>query len=70
MPLVIRLKALPDLAFRAECQVLLGSDFPRPLLGNRLVRRNFDVQTVGERRTFFKLRTDHEGFPVGRLRAG
>jgi hypothetical protein len=67
--LTFRLLVLREVAFRVDCQVLIGSDFPRPLLGNRFGRRNFDVQTVGERRTFFKLRSRNEGIPIARLRA-
>lgn len=56
IPLTIRLVRLRHTAFRVECQVLLGSNFPRPLLGNHFVRRNFNVETRGERRTYFRLR--------------
>src|SRR5687768_5404325 len=32
VPLFIRLRPIPDLAFPIDCQVLLGSDFSLPLL--------------------------------------
>jgi hypothetical protein len=56
VPLVIRLTRLRGVPFRVQCQVLLDSDFPQPLLGNLFVRRNFNVETRGERRTYFRLR--------------
>jgi hypothetical protein len=67
IPLVLRLRAVRDVVFRVDCQVLLGSDFPRPLLGNWFVRRNFDVETRGERRTYFRLRDPApDAVPAGR----
>jgi hypothetical protein len=56
VPLTFRFKYLPGVTFRAECQILLGSSFPHPLLGNHFVRRNFNVEARGERRTYFRLR--------------
>jgi len=71
IPLVIRLVRLRHVAFRVECQVLLGSDFPRPLLGNLFVRRNFNVETRGERRTYFRLRDPApDAVPPARARGG
>jgi hypothetical protein len=54
--------------FIADCVVLLDSSFPVPLVGNLFVRRNFNVQTVGERRTVFQLR-EHapDAVPVAQL---
>ena len=56
VPLVFQLAPIRDLAFRVQCQVLLGADFLPILFGNLFVRRNFNVQTAGERRTYFRLR--------------
>jgi len=70
VPLVIRLSRLRDLAFRVDCQILFDADFPQPLLGNRFVRRNFNVQLLGERRTFFRLRDPTpDAVPAAQLRA-
>lgn len=71
IPLVIRLVRLRHVAFRVECQVLVGSDFPRPLLGKKVVRCNFTVETRGERRTYFRLRDPApDAVPAAQLRRG
>jgi hypothetical protein len=68
VPLVLRLQAIRDVAFRVDCQVLLGSDFPQPLLGNLFVRLNFNVETRGERRAYFRLRDPApDAVPAGQL---
>lgn len=56
VPLVFRLVRLRSAPFRVECQVVPGTDFIQPLLGNHFVRRNFSVLARGERRTYFTLR--------------
>jgi hypothetical protein len=70
VPVVIRLRRLRDLAFRLNCQILFDADFPQPLLGNLFIRRNFNVETLGERRTFFRLREPApDTVPVAQLQA-
>ena len=60
---------LRNTGFAADCLVLLGGAFPVPLLGNRFIRRNFNVQTLGERRTFFRLRDRApDAVPVSQVR--
>jgi hypothetical protein len=51
-----QLDPLRGINFLADCVILAGSTFPVPLLGNHFVRRNFDIETRGERRTYFRLR--------------
>jgi hypothetical protein len=62
------LRQLHSFAFRIDCQILFDADFTFPLLGNLFIRRNFNVQTQGERRTFFRLRdVAPDVVPVARL---
>jgi hypothetical protein len=65
-----QIDTLRHTAFSLDCVVVLGTAFPVPLLGNLFVRRNFNVQTIGERRTFFRLR-EHapDAVPATRLHA-
>lgn len=71
IPLVFRLSRLRSVPFRVECQVLPGTAFRQPLLGNRFVRRNFNVETRGERRTYFLLRNPApDAVTAAQLRGG
>ena len=64
-----QIDVLRGIGFATDCVILLDSSFPVPLLGNLFVRRNFNVQTAGERRTYFRLR-EHapDAVPVAELR--
>jgi hypothetical protein len=63
-----QLDPLRGIGFVADCIALSGSTFPVPLLGNLFVRRNFDIETLGERRTYFRLRDPApDAAPVGSL---
>ena len=60
---------LRDVGFSADCLVLPDAALPVTLLGNLFIRRNFNVQTVGERRTYFRLRDPApDAVPIARFR--
>ncbi len=56
-------------AFITDCLVLPDEALPLTLLGTLFVRRNFNVETRGERRAYFRLRDPApDAVPAARLR--